>query len=146
MKTVFCLCFLLFFASAADAQTGVLIPLPKDKPDEKMLSIQTMNVQICVDNQTASVQVTQIYENHTAQTLEGKFVFALPEQAAVSDFAVWDGTTRIPGVMMEKRRANEIYGEIKAQQIDPGILQTDDSTGGKTVFSARVFPIPPYGT
>ncbi len=111
-----------------------------------MLSIHAMNVQICVDNQTANVQVTQIYQNHTAQTLEGKFVFALPETASVSDFAVWDGAARIPGVMMERRRANEIYGEIVAQQIDPGILQTDDGAGGKTVFSARVFPIPPYGT
>ena len=144
MKLVFCL--LLFLASSANAQTGVLIPLPKDKPDEKMLSIQTMNVGICIDNQTANVRVTQIYENHTANTLEGKFVFALPETASVSDFAVWDGATRIPGVMMERRRANEIYGEIKARQIDPGILQIDDDAGGKTVFSAKVFPIPPYGT
>lgn len=111
-----------------------------------MLSIQTMNVGICIDNQSANVRVTQIYENHTANTLEGKFVFALPETAVVSDFAVWDGATRIPGVMMERRRANEIYGEIKAQKIDPGIMQIDDDAGGKTVFSAKVFPIPPYGT
>lgn len=146
MKIAFCSFLLLFLASYTNAQTGVLIPLPKDKPDEKMLSIQTMNVSLCVDNQTANVRVVQIYENHTAQTLEGKFVFALPETAAVSDFAVWDGATRIPGVMMERRRANEIYGEIKAQAIDPGILQIDDETGGKTVFSAKVFPIPAYGT
>lgn len=146
MKFVFCLFLLLFSAFIANAQTGVLIPLPKDKPDEKMLSIQTMNVQICADNQTVNVQVTQIYENHTANTLEGKFVFALPETASVADFAVWDGAMRIPGVMMERRRANEIYGEIIAQKVDPGILQIDDEAVGKTVFSARVFPIPPYGT
>lgn len=146
MKLIFTI-FLLFSAAfEIKSQTGVLIPLPKDKPDEKILSIQTMNVSICIDNQTANVKVMQIYENHTAQTLEGKFVFALPEQSSVSDFAVWDGTTRIPGVMMEKRRANEIYGEIKQQIVDPGILQIDDENGGKTVFSAKVFPIPPYGT
>ncbi len=146
MKIVFSLFLPLFLAVSASAQTGVLIPLPKDKPDEKMLSIQTMNVRLCVDNQTANVRVTQIYQNHTAQTLEGKFVFALPETASVSDFAVWDGAARIPGVMMERRRANEIYSEIVAQRIDPGILQSDEGTGGKSVFSARVFPIPAYGT
>lgn len=145
MKIFFTLFFSFFAAVLVNAQTGVLIPLPKDTPDEKMLSIQTMNVELCVNNQTASVKVTQIYRNHTAQTLEGKFVFALPETATVSDFAVWDGATRIPGVMMERRRANEIYAAITARQIDPGILQTDDA-GGKTAFSARVFPIPPYGT
>ena len=138
--------FLLFLAAlTAAAQTGVLIPLPKDKPDEKMLSIGAMNVEICVNNQTVNVKLVQIYQNQTAQTLEGKFVFALPETASVSDFAAWDGATRIPGVMMERRRANEIYAAITARQIDPGILQIDD-TGGKTVFSARVFPIPAYGT
>lgn len=146
MKIICCLLLLIFVAIAADAQTGVLIPLPKDKPDEKILSIASMNVSLCVDNQTAKVRVTQIYENHTGQIQEGKFVFALPETAAVSDFAVWDNATRIPGVMMERRRANEIYGEIKAQTIDPGILQIDDDSGGKTVFTAKVFPIPAYGT
>lgn len=147
MKLALHLIFLFFLGFAARAQTGVLIPLPKDKPDEKMLSIAVMNVQLCVDNQTVKAQVTQVYENHTAQTLEGKFVFALPETASVSDFAVWDGATRIPGVMMERRRANRIYGEITAQkQIDPGILQSEDQTGGKSVFSARVFPIPAFGT
>jgi len=147
MKRFLFAIIILFFVAPANAQSGVLIPLPKDAPDEKMLSIAAMNVNLCVDNQTAKVQVTQIYENHTAQTLEGKFVFALPESAAVSDFAVWDGATRIPGVMMEKRRANAIYSAITAQkQIDPGILQTDETTAGKSVFSARVFPIPPFGT
>ncbi|MEP6902798.1 MAG: VIT and VWA domain-containing protein [Actinomycetota bacterium] len=143
----FLLLFLLFISvGQIKAQSGVLIPLPKNKPDEKILSIQSMEINICIDNQTANVKVMQIYENHTAQTLEGKYVFALPEQASVSDFAVWDGATRIPGVMMEKRRANEIYGAIKQQQIDPGILQKDDESNGKTVFSAKVFPIPPFGT
>jgi Ca-activated chloride channel family protein len=48
--------------------------------------------------------------------------------------------------MLEKRRANEIYAEIKRQTIDPGILQVEDENAGPTVFSARVFPIPAWGT
>src|SRR5215210_2880556 len=126
MKNLFPLifCIVLLAPLHTEAQTGVLIPSSlKDKPDEKILSLQKMNIEICIDNQNATIRVLQIFENHTAQNLEGKYVFALPEQAIVSDFAVWDSATRIPGVMMEKRRANEIYGEIKPQQIDPGILQ-----------------------
>ena len=146
MKLILAIFLLIFAAVETRSQSGVLIPLPKNKPDEKMLSIQKTDVQICIDNQTAKVKIMQIYENHTSQILEGKFVFALPESASVADFAVWDTATRIPGVMMEVRRANEIYGEIKQQKIDPGILQIDDETGGKTVFSANVFPIPAHGT
>ncbi len=146
MKLILAIFLLIFAAVGTRSQSGVLIPLPKNIPDEKMLSIQKTDVQICIDNQTAKVKIMQIYENHTSQILEGKFVFALPESASVADFAVWDNATRVPGVMMEVRRANEIYGGIKQQKIDPGILQIDDETGGKTVFSAKVFPIPAFGT
>jgi Ca-activated chloride channel family protein len=48
--------------------------------------------------------------------------------------------------MMEKRRANKAYSEIKQQQIDPGLLQQDDEHEGRSAFSAKVFPIPAYGT
>jgi Ca-activated chloride channel family protein len=128
------------------AQSGALIPSSKDKPDASILSLQVMNVDVFIDNQHATVRVLQIYDNHTAQTLEGKYLFALPPLASVSDFAVWDGDTRIPGVMMEKRRANAIYGEIKQATVDPGLLQQDDEHEGQSAFSAKVFPINPYGS
>lgn len=128
------------------AQSGALIPSSKDKPDPSVLSLQVMNVDVLVDNQHARVRVLQIYDNHTAATLEGKYLFALPPAASVSDFAVWDNDTRIPGVMMEKRRANAVYGEIKQQTVDPGLLQQDDEHEGRSAFSAKVFPIIPYGS
>ncbi|MEZ5425174.1 MAG: VIT domain-containing protein [Pyrinomonadaceae bacterium] len=129
------------------AQTGVLIPSSvKNEADDQILSLGAMNVDVCIDNQHATVKVTQIFDNHTDQTLEGKYLYALPEKASVSDFAVWDADQRIPGVMLEKRRANEVYGEIKRKEIDPGILQQDDEHGGTSAFSAKVVPIPANGT
>ena len=56
-------------------------------------------------------------------TIDGRWTFSLPENAAVSDFAVWDGVTRIPGVILERRRAREIYEDLRAQAIDPGLLE-----------------------
>src|SRR5437764_6140587 len=128
------------------AQAGALIPSTKEKPDASILSLQVMNVDVFIDNQHARVRVLQIYDNHTSQTLEGKYLFALTPDASVSDFAVWDNDTRIPGVMMEKRRANAIYGEIKQQAVDPGLLQQDDEHEGQSAFSAKVFPINAYGS
>lgn len=141
---------MIFLASfpfrSSRAQSGVLIPSTKEKPDASILSLQVMNVDVLIDNQHATVRVLQIYDNHTSQTLEGKYLFALPPGASVSDFAVWDGDTRIPGVMMEKRRANAIYGEIKRAAVDPGLLQQDDEHEGQSAFSAKVFPVNPYGS
>lgn len=137
---------LLFTSSKGSAQSGVLIPASvKDTPDDSLLSLAVMNVDVLVDNQHARVRVLQIFDNHTAQILEGKYLFALAPHASVADFAVWDGDTRIPGVMMEKHRAGAVYAAVK-QQVDPGLLQQDDEHGGTTAFTAKVFPIPARGT
>jgi Ca-activated chloride channel family protein len=128
------------------AQSGVLIPSTGTKPDANTLSLNVMNVDVLIDNQHARVKVLQIFDNHTSQVLEGKYLFALPPAASISDFAVWDADVRIPGVMMEKRRAGKVYSEIKQQQVDPGLLQQDDEHEGRSAFSAKVFPIPAYGT
>ena len=128
------------------AQSGVLIPSTSSKPDPATLSLQVMNVDVLIDNQHARVRVMQIFDSHSSQILEGKYLFALPQTASIFDFAVWDADVRIPGVMMEKRRANKVYSEIKQQQVDPGLLQQDDEHEGRSAFSAKVFPIPAYGT
>ena len=138
---------LLLPPSRGGAQSGVLIPSSiKKTPDDSILSLAVMNVDVLVDNQHARVRVLQIFDSHSPQVLEGKYLFDLSPRTAVSDFAVWDGDTRVPGVMMEKRRAEGVYAAIKQQQIDPGLLQQDDERGGSTAFTARVFPIPAHGT
>jgi Ca-activated chloride channel family protein len=137
---------LCFSYRRSSAQSGVLIPSTSSKPDPGTLSLEVMNVDVLIDNQHARVKVMQIFDSHSAQILEGKYLFALPETASIFDFAVWDSDVRIPGVMMEKRRANRVYSEIKQQQVDPGLLQQDDEHEGRSAFSAKVFPIPAYGT
>ena len=91
--------------------------------------------------------------SHRGGVLEGEYLFSMPRRATVSDFAVWDGVTRIPGVILERRRAEEIYERLKQQQIDPGLLQQGErGTEGAaeatrtSVFSARIVPIPGFGT
>lgn len=137
---------LVVVARLISAQSGVLIPLPGTKPDASKLSLNVMNVDVLIDNQHARVKVLQIFDNHTSEVLEGKYLFALPAPASIFDFAVWDADVRIPGVMMEKRRANKVYSEIKQQAVDPGLLQQDDEHEGNSAFSAKVVPIPSYGT
>ena len=129
------------------AQSGALIPVSvKNEPDSSILSLQVMKVDVTIDNQHARVKVLQVFDSHTEQILEGKYLFALPPQSSIADFAVWDGDLRLPGVILEKRRANRIYSEIKSQLTDPGLLQQDDERGGTSTFSAKVFPIQAYGS
>ncbi len=130
---------------------GVLIPSSDtDKPDPSKLSLAEMQVSILVDNQNANVSVRQIFASHVGAVLEGQYLFGINPEALVSDFAVWDGPVRVPGVILERKRAEEIYNALRLQAIDPGLLQQGEQgeEGGSRVsfFSARVSPIPAYGT
>jgi len=129
---------------------GVLIPRDKAQPDPAVLSLEEMEITIRIENGDARVYVKQIFANHTGRIEEGNYVFALPTSATVSDFAVWDGPTRIPAAIMERKRAEEIYNQLKRQSIDPGLLQMGERGAEEAkrsaVFSARIVPIPAYGT
>ncbi len=132
---------------------GVLIPSGSDGPDPTILSLDEMAADIRIDNGDARVSVRQIFGSHRPGVLEGEYRFSMPGRATVSDFAVWDGVTRIPGVILERRRAEEIYENLKQQAIDPGLLQQGEqgSEGAAeaartSAFSARIVPIPGFGT
>lgn len=131
-------------------EAGLIVPDGLREPDPAKLSLEEMEVRVRIDNGLATVSVKQIFANHTAAVMEGNYTFSLPGRALISDFAVWDGVTRIPGVILERRRAEEIYAEAKAQVIDPGLLQQGerdvDEARRTTVFSAHIVPIPAFGT
>ncbi len=135
---------------AACADAGVLIPGSGTQPDSRILSLDEMQVDITIENGDARVFVLEIFSNHTAMPQEGNYVFALPTGSTVSDFAVWDGTVRIPAVILTRRKAREIYDDVRAQQLDPGLLEmgerTEDSARQSSLFSAHIAPIPAYGT
>lgn len=141
---------LLWLPALALADSGILIPRDKAQPDPAILSLEEMEITIRIDNGDARVFVRQIFANHTGRIEEGNYIFALPSRATVSDFAVWDGPTRIPAVVLERKRAEEIYTQLKQQAIDPGLLQMGERGAEEakrtSVFSARIVPIQPYGT
>jgi len=141
---------LLLAPLTAMADSGVLIPSDRDAPDSSILSLTEMEVDIHIDNGDARVWVRQVFTNHTGRPEEGNYVFALPSGTQVSDFAVWDGPVRIPAVILERKRAEAIYQELKNQAIDPGLLQqgerTEDDARRNSLFSAHIVPIPAYGT
>ena len=132
------------------ADAGVLIPRDKAQPDPAILSLEEMEITVQIDNGDARVFVRQVFANHTTAIEEGNYVFALPTRATVSDFAVWDGPTRIPAVILERKRAGEIYNQLKQQSIDPGLLQMGERGAEEAqrsaVFSARIVPIAAFGT
>ena len=148
MKRIAMLVMLL--AVAARAQSGVLIPRDKQAPDPAILSLDDLQIHVVVDNGDAHVSITEVFTNHTGSIEEGTYRFALPGGATISDFAVWDGPVRIPAVILERKRAEEIYDQARLQAVDPGLLsmneRSESSLRASALFTAQIVPIPPYGT
>jgi Ca-activated chloride channel family protein len=144
------LLILLLVLPLAAADSGILIPGNRNAPDPNILSLEEMALNIGLDNGTARVSIREIFANHTSGNLEGTYSFALPVRAVLSDFAVWDDVTRIPGVIMERKRAEEVYDALRHPQIDPGLLQMGergaDEASRSSEFTAKVTPIPSRGT
>jgi len=136
--------------STAWGDAGVLVPVGRDKPDPRIFSLDEMLITVHIENGDARVSVRQIFGSHTGAVEEGTYTFALPSRASVSDFAIWDDLTRIPGVILERRRAEELYESIKQQTIDPGLLEQgeQDSASARrsSVFSVHIVPIPAFGS
>ena len=141
---------LLLLVTRVHADAGTLIPRDKQAPDPAILSLEEMSVDVTIDNGDAHISIVQIFLNHTNQIEEGAYRFSLPTGATVSDFAVWDGVVRIPAVILERRRAEQIYDQARMQAIDPGLLEAGerDSVDPKfsALFTASIVPIPAYGT
>ncbi len=83
---------------------------------------------------------SRFFRNDTDATLEGTYLFPIPDQASITEFAIWDGDRRLVGEVRSREEARRIYDEIVRRQRDPGLLEY----AGKDLFQASIFPIPPH--
>ena len=150
MKTLPLLLLFVCCTLPARSDSGTLTPSGHETPDPSILSLDEMRVDIAIDNGDAHVSIVQIFTNHTKNIEEGTYRFALPGAATVSDFAVWDGPVRIPAVILERKRAEQVYDQARLQAVDPGLLEAGerDNKDPRTtsLFTAKIVPIPAYGT
>ncbi|MCB9895005.1 MAG: VWA domain-containing protein [Planctomycetes bacterium] len=92
-----------------------------------------------IEGQTATTTVTQTFYNPNNWQLEGKYIFPLPEEAAISDFQMTMEGKMVKGELLDADKARQIYRDTVRQMIDPGLLEY----AGRGLFQASVFPILP---
>jgi Ca-activated chloride channel homolog len=142
------LVFLFFsgLATVASAQ-GVIVPGPcrrcpdpRPVPLPRALPIKSIKIDTKISSQVATTHVEQVFRNDTGATLEGTYLFPIPEAASIEEFAIWDGDRRLVGEVRTREEARQIYDEIVRRQRDPGLLEY----AGKDLFQASIFPILPH--
>ena len=138
----------LFSIVATAAAQGVIVPGPCERCPRpprpitlpRSLPIKSIKIDTKISSQVATTHVEQIFRNDTDATLEGTYLFPIPEQASITEFAIWDGDRRLVGEVRSREEARRIYDEIVRRQRDPGLLEY----AGKDLFQASIFPIPPH--
>src|SRR5258705_9634113 len=106
----------------------------------RALPIKSIKIDAKISSQVATTHVEQIFRNDTDAILEGTYLFPIPDQASITEFAIWDGDRRLVGEVRSREEARRIYDEIIRRQRDPGLLEY----AGKDLFQASIFPIPPH--
>ena len=140
MKRVFGIALLVAAVSAGQAfAVGVLVPKDVQVPP---LAIKSLRVETTIDNQAAKTVVKQVFQNSTDRDLEANYVFPLPADASVRDFAMMMNGKRVSGEMVEKGKAAEVYRSIVSRLKDPGLLEYL----GNNLLRASVYPVPKKGT
>ena len=149
VRLLFVLSIFSGLATVASAQ-GIIVPGPCRRcPDPRplppitlprALPIKSIKIDTKISSQVATTHVEQVFRNDTNVTLEGTYLFPIPESASVAEFAIWDGDRRLVGEVRTREEARRIYDEIVRRQRDPGLLEY----AGKDLFQASIFPILPH--
>jgi Ca-activated chloride channel homolog len=99
---------------------------------EKAAPVLGTTVEVRVTGVIARTRLTQIFKNPNGKTVEGVYLFPLPEAAAVDSLRMTVGDHVIEGVILEKREARRIYRTAKEagdkaaliEQQRPGVFTT----------------------
>jgi Ca-activated chloride channel family protein len=118
--------------------SGMLIPKDTSLPP---LAIKYQRVDIRIKDGVATARMEQVFKNNENRDLEAIYVFPLPENASISDFAMYMNGKRVSGELVEKDKARSVYQEIVRRIRDPGLLEYI----GGNLFRVSVFPVPKLG-
>ena len=112
---------------------------PTPSVGQSALQLISQRAEIEISGATAKTHLFQTFRNPTASTIEGTYLFPLPNGAAISDFAMLVNGKRMSAEILDKEKARDIYENIVRQMRDPALLEFSD----RNTVRARIFPISP---
>lgn len=116
-------------------------PPPRPRPIcPTYLRVKNHNVSVTIENQVARTHIDQIFVNDSDFQLEGTYIFPLPADATISEFAMYVDGKRLEGKILDREEARRIYEDIVRRRRDPALLEYI----GQNAFQARIFPITPH--
>lgn len=120
---------------------GVMLVRPPEGRVSTPLAVTYHRVSVDIHDGTAVTKIDQMFRNDFDTDLEASYIFPIPEDAAIGEFALYVNGERMGGEILDRDRARQIYEQIVREMRDPGLLEYV----GRNMFRARVFPVPAKG-
>ena len=119
------------------------IPRPRPRPPrpqrDMQLQVKKHHVEVSIVDGVAVTNLDQVFFNPHHFTVEGTYIFPLPDDVGLSKFTMFVNGREIEGKLLEVDEARRIYESIVARMRDPALLEYL----GTKMFRARIFPINP---
>jgi hypothetical protein len=107
--------------------------------DGTALELQKLKARIVLDGFLAFSELEMVFYNPQNRQREGHFQIILPDNAAISRFAIKIADHLQEGEVVEKQQARRAYEDFLHRRQNPALLEID--SGNR--FNARIFPIAP---
>ncbi|MFQ5876248.1 MAG: VIT domain-containing protein [Acidobacteriota bacterium] len=124
---------------AAPATSAPSVEPPPATGRPSVFLLRRTDVRAVVTGPIAHVEVTQKWENPNTETVDGLYIFPLPESAAVTDMTLRIGERVIRSEMLRREEAREIYERAREEGRVAGLLDQERPN----VFAQRVANILP---
>lgn len=134
--------FILQFVTAAVRGQSIYVDPHPDHPDPFAIFLASSSVSVEIHEGVAHTTLVQVFANPNNWSAEGRYLFPLPEGAAVTDFKLTMDGVAVSGQVLDREKAASIYMDIVRRIRDPALLEYL----GNRVFQARIFPFEPNGT
>jgi Ca-activated chloride channel homolog len=118
-----------------------MLPFVHAPEGEKPVELQGLDITVVVTGLLAETTQTMRFFNPNARVLEGNLTFPLPDNAAVSGYALDVKGVMVDGVVVPKQEARRILEAEERKGIDPGIVEQVQGN----IYRTRLYPIPARG-
>jgi Ca-activated chloride channel family protein len=125
-------------AEEAPGSGALMARLPGGEKDVPV-PLKHTDVQAHISGYIATVDVQQQFHNPYDAKIEAVYVFPLPQNAAVNEFIMTIGDRHIRGIIRERKEAEQIYREARAQGYVASLLTQERPN----IFAQKVANIEP---
>ncbi|MEM7040513.1 MAG: VIT domain-containing protein, partial [Bacteroidota bacterium] len=120
---------------------GMLLAWPHGAPKShpSPLTHKSSQISVQIEDQFATTEVRQVFENPTGRRLEGYFILPVAPHSVIRNFSMEINGYETQAELLDAKKARGIYEEIVRKLKDPALLEYHN----RKLFKVRIFPIEP---